>query len=222
MHRRALVFGGIDAEYEVRVSAGKGTVEFKGIVAADFPERSHFQLSYPKEPPILEFILQGRSVQFYSPVALKQLSSTLDELMQKPSQLVAMAEAMSYIHGDLSDFSPYGMQVSTGLFVFSRKMGDIDVRALVAPETLTLRSLLYSSNDTVLFSIEYSKFITVNEGVLPLEISASSPEFNVRLSTGGFQLSGRHSPTAFSFQYIPGTVSAASLDDLLDDVTWHD
>ena len=216
------MFGGADADIDIKITTGSKGVDFKGALAFDVPDLYRMQFSIPGEPPVIEFILRGREAMFYSPGSLKKLNASLDTLLVKPNGLFSIAEASLYSTGDLQGFQPYGVQVKTQRYVYFRRIGEIELRAFVNRATLTLTSIVFTKGENEFLVIEYSDYSLVGELPWPQRIIVTSPHFQASMETVSLEHTGRHSITVFSFEELPGTEDTYDIDGFLKGVLWQD
>ncbi len=223
MERRALLLGGCDAEMRLSVAAAERKAEMIVSLAFDAPARFRVQFSKKGEPPALDFVLDGRRASFYFPAELKLLETDLDTLLSQPNGLLSIAEAVAYMPGALRDFEPYGVQTSTGRFVYFRKAGRLECRAFVDRPTLTVRELLYSTDSEVFFRVAYSDFLAIGDGVWPRRTVIEAERFRAELKVVSIAATGMHSITTFALDVLPGTQTVHSPSEISGDETgWQD
>lgn len=212
MNRRAMLFGGGDADVSIDFYSGKKKVTMQGAFGFDSLDSYRLQLNAPNEPPVADIILQNRVAKLYFPNALKKIESPLDALIQSPSGLICLTEALHYLTSDLSGFIPYGVQMSTKDFVFIRRIGTIECMAMVHRPTLTIRELVYSRGDDVLFTIQYGKFQPLGDGAWPSAFLVTVKDHAFELKFKSLRLSGRHALGFYVFEELPDTEIVGSIE----------
>ncbi|MDZ7814998.1 MAG: hypothetical protein U5N86_03045 [Planctomycetota bacterium] len=216
MDKRAYMLGGVEADLDITVKTSS-KANFTAGYAYNAPSEHRLQIAYPGEPPVIDSVVRGRSAEIYSPVELVKLTANLDLAVADRMGILWAVEAASFFDGQLTGFVPYGAKIENDhatQFVFLRDCPSCEIRAFVHRETQTIRKMVYSNQEGVLFETSYDEYVTVRNTVWPMKVAVAAEGFEMIMKTDSFRFS-THSITDFILDELPGTEEVFSVGQFL-------